>query len=677
MIPFRKIVFTALLLSFISCEKKAKLQSSSGRITQLLEKAQQNSDNVKLSQKFVDSAYTELESQKNDSLTRFLYRKTTAAYYNLGLYGKSKKSSRKIYSLSVDANDSASIARAMYYAADSYYGMAKNDSAYHFYNQAEKLYGQLNDLGTLGEIILYKAYIFYDAGEYVLCEAEAIKALRLLEKEDKTIHIYNCNNLIATALDGQNNNDEALKYFDMALRQLEKLRNEGYPEETIIYYAASCYNNMGLVYVKKNQYTDAIRLFNDALAYKDINSQYPALYAKALNNLAYAKFKAGDNSGLPQLFLKSLTLREELKNKSGIVASKIYLGEYYAAQKDTAKAINYLKQTYKEATEIKSSFDILNSLRLLSLIDKEKSSYYSGRYVKVNDSLIDNSKKNRDKFARIEYETDKLEIEKQKLAETNTQIIVVSTVALLLIAAMFMIYYLNARNKKLLLIQEQQRANEEIYQLMFDQQHKVDEARSEEKNRIAMELHDGILNNIYAVRLNLEFINKKADDESVNKRREFIRELQNVESEIRGVSHDLSRNSIFQTERSFKTLLEFMVSSQKNSDNTFFETDIAPTIEWDEYGNVVKANIYRIIQEAIQNINKYSKAKHAKVTIAENNSSIIVTATDDGVGFNPDKAKSGIGLKNLRKRAAVLGGILDIKSAKGEGTSITVVFPSI
>ncbi|MCR5861516.1 ATP-binding protein [Flavobacterium sp. J372] len=677
-ISVKAFVLFCFIITFVSCENKVGQDSGLGnRINELIDRSQNDSLNIGVRQKILDSAYSELEDYKNDTVTRYLYRRLSAAYYNLDLYGKAVTSARTTLNRGIEAKDSLSMARAYYYLADAHYGKGQLDSAFTYYSQAQKLYTEINDLGTLGEVLLYKAYIYYDLGEYALCETAAARALPLLQNENKIVHVYNCYNLIATSLDGLNDNQEALKYYELALRQLDGFRAEGYTDNDINLYKASCYNNMGGVYVKIKANWRAIQLYNEALTTNNLKEEVPALYAKLLNNLAYAKLKNGDDSDLPQLFFRSLNLRKELNNKSGIVASNIYLGEYYIAKRDTVKAVNYLKAAFAGATEIESNSEILSSLELLSAIDPKNANDYNSKRFDILKKLQIKAEQNKDKFARIEYETDKLEIEKEELAKTNNLIIVVSAVALLLIGAIFMIYYLNARNKKLLLIQQQQKANEEIYQLMFDQQHKIDEARSEEKNRIAMELHDGILNNIYAVRLNLEFINKKTDEESVTRRKEFIRELQNVESEIRGVSHDLSRNSVFHAERTFKTLLEFMINSQKNADETIFETNIDDSINWDNYNNVVKANIYRIIQEAIQNINKYSKAKHAAITVSEANGNIEVVIKDDGIGFDPDKIKGGgIGLRNLRKRAAALNGSINITSQPGNGASVKVIFPA-
>lgn len=675
MYKYVKILPLALLLLCIfSCEdKESKIAISKNHADGLIEKGK-NTEDPKTSKTYLDSAYTILSESPNDTTTRYHLRNLSATYYNKEFYDKAIKSSKQLYNLSSESKDSSGVARSLYISADAFYAKQNKDSAFYLYTQAEKLYKKINDLGRLGEVVLYKAYIYYDVGEYELCEDEAFKALTLLQNQKKEQDVYYCYNLIALALDGQNNNDEALKYYQNTLTQLEVLRGKAFSDEYADSYKATVYNNMGGVYVKKGEHKKATDIYNEALSYNNLETINPILYSKLLNNLAYAKFKSGDLKGLPGLFNKAFDIRKKNDDQSGMIASNLNLGEYYAAQKDTAAALIHLKKAYSDATAIKSHFEVISALKLLSEIDKRNSSYYSTQYFKVSKQLEEAAKKVRDKFARIEYETDRLEYEKEALIKKNSFIIAVSAVALLFLAAIFIIYYLNSRNKKLLLIQQQQKANEEIYQLMFEQQSKVESARQEEKNRIAMELHDGILNNIYAVRLNLEFINKKADEESILKRKEYIKELQKVETEIRGVSHDLSRNAIFQGDKSFKTLLEFMINSQKNTFETQFDLDIDPDINWDALGNVAKVNVYRIIQEALQNVNKYSQAKHAHVTVKKEGERVLVKVNDDGVGFNPDKAKGGIGIKNLKKRASMLNGELSIESAPGRGSTIEVVF---
>ena len=642
-------------------------------IQKLLDVSADNNLDDTIRGKYLDSAFVELADASNDSVTRNLYNKVGLGYYEIGRYKNAISTSKKNLNLASDVHDSLAMARAFYISGASYYLRSDKDSAFTAYQNAEKIYQALDAI-QLGDVILYKAYIYYDIGDYEMCESEAFRALKKLQSQHLNTKVYDCYNLIATALDGQDNSEEAIKYFEMALNKLEIFKEEGYTEDYIESLKGSCYNNMGLVYEKMGQLDKAISIYNKALTYTNISSTSPNLYAKLINNLGHAKFKKKDYSGLPTMFFRSLRIRDSLDNAAGEVASRINIGEYYIATGDTVKGIEYLKLAYRDANIIKSSTDMLTSLRKLADADKANSSYYNKKYFRITDSLKDVSKRNHNKFARIEYETEKLQDEKAALDRKNNFIIGVSVIVLLFVAAIFIIYYLNSRNKELLHIQEQQKANEEIYQLMFEQQGKIDSARSEEKNRIAMELHDGILNNIYAVRLNLEFSNRKTDEQAIENRKGFIKELQNVETEIRAVSHDLSRSIAFNQDKNFENILGFMITSQKNKFDTVFEADIDPDIDWEAMPNTHKVNVYRIIQEALQNVNKYSQAANVMVKVKKNINTILIAVADDGVGFDTQVAAEGIGLKNLKKRSEALNGNLEIESAIGAGTSIRVHF---
>jgi signal transduction histidine kinase len=666
------LVIVAMLLAF-SCDRSPVKKSTKGAIEKYLEKGSDLNLSELTREKNIDSAFSNLADANNDSITRVLYNKTGLYYYQIRKYKKALSVIKKSHRLASEVKDSLSMARALHIAGISYYEQSDKDSAFTAYQNAEKIFQAL-DSPDLGAVILYKAYIYYDIGEYEMCESEAFKALKKLQNQNLNTEVFNCYNLIATALDGQDNSEEAIKYFELALNKLEKFKDESYTEVEVEQLKSSCYNNIGLVYEKMGKLDDAIAIYNKALNYSSIKSSSPNLYAKLINNLGHAKFKKNDYSGLPTIFFKSLKIRDSLDNIAGEVASRINIGEYYIATGDTLKGIEYLKLAYRDASIIKSSTDMLSSLRKLADADRENSSFYNQRYFHITDSIKDVTKRNHNKFARIEYETQQLEDEKAALDRKNNFIIGLSVIVLLFIAAIFIIYYLNSRNKELLHIQEQQKANEEIYQLMFEQQGKIDNAKAEEKNRIAMELHDGILNNIYAVRLNLEFSNRKTDETAIENRKGFIKELQNVESEIRAVSHDLSRNVAFNQDKNFESILGFMITSQKNKFDTNFEADIDSDIDWEAMPNTHKVNVYRIIQEALQNVNKYSQALNVTVQVKKEDDGLLVAIIDDGVGFDTHIASEGIGLKNLKKRSESLNGKIEIESSIGKGTAIKVHF---
>lgn len=96
-------------------------------------------------------------------------------------------------------------------------------------------------------------------------------------------------------------------------------------------------------------------------------------------------------------------------------------------------------------------------------------------------------------------------------------------------------------------------------------------------------------------------------------------------------------------------------------------------IEWSKITEKQKVHIYRIIQEALNNINKYAQAPKCFILILKKNNRIIIRIHDNGVGFDLQKNKKGLGFKIFEERVNELGGALKIKSEQGKGTTIEVV----
>jgi signal transduction histidine kinase len=85
--------------------------------------------------------------------------------------------------------------------------------------------------------------------------------------------------------------------------------------------------------------------------------------------------------------------------------------------------------------------------------------------------------------------------------------------------------------------------------------------------------------------------------------------------------------------------------------------------------------VYRVVQEALTNCVRHAKATRIRVTVAGTDDSLAVSVKDDGVGINPESRKSGLGLRGIEERVRDLDGTLDIHSAPGVGTSLTIRIP--
>jgi len=653
---------------FVACHKK----THSDQFKETVLTALNNTDpkaSEPTKEQVTDTIYQYLSKYENDSVVRNLYFKVASKYYSLSKYEKFLRTVKKVYDLGIKQDDTSHIAKALYFFGDYYEQKSQLDSAYSFYSRSERLYTLQKDTLNSGRTQLYKAGILFDAGIFSESEFEAISALRLLSKTNNTRLIYESYVLLAIALNEVNDNSNSLKYFKLALQQLTKLEKENYPAEKIIKSRISCCNNMGRIYEKLNNHKKAIQSYQEGLRIKNLQEDYPKSYAMLLDNLAYSKMKTGNSNGVHQMLKESLRVSDSLNFKPIKVSNNINLGHYFLLQKDTTKALQYIKQGYALSQQIKSNELTIQSLKLLMENDLDNKTYYTNQYFKIDDSLQKVERITRNQFARIAYETDQIEEKNEILSKRNSNILIGSGIAILFSFGFFVIYRLRSKNKELFFIKEQQEANEKIYQLMLHQQSETELARSQERNRIAMELHDGIINSIFTTRFNLI----QLDAAQTHKKEELVKELEKTENEIRRVSHHLRQNILFE-DKSFPEIITNLVESQQNEFNTQFDVSLDKYIDWLVVSSEDKIHIYRIIQEALQNINKYANAKRCYVMLLKTADKITIRIWDNGSGFNTEKAKQGIGLKNIDDRIKALKGTLKISSEIGVGTTIEIVF---
>ncbi|WP_230470574.1 sensor histidine kinase [Flavobacterium cheongpyeongense] len=623
-------------------------------------------------EKYLDSIVTSLNDERNDSVSRDLYLKAGEEYYYLNNIRKSFTSSQIALNLSREAKDSSRIAKSLYFIGDCYENSQK-DSAYYYYLQAQKIYTLINDYEKLGRMHFNKAYVLFYDGNFVECEIELTKGLNYLKNSDNEKLLYSCNTLMGNCLEKLFMYEQALKYHQYALGNLKEMKKNNLDSDEVNNFNVSSVINICNLYDLKGEYSKSIKELNAVLT-KDLKKKWPRLYANVLSNLAYSKMKNKEYKNVEFMFLESLRIVDSLDYRSDAIYKKIYLGEFYLAQKDTLMSLKTLKEAYRSAVEMKNTNEILRTLRLLTKIDNRKKVFYANRYIDMIDSINSIRSKISNKYARIEYETITVEDENKILTKKNFYILIFSFAAFLILLSIFGFVYLKYKNKELKFVKQQQNDSDEIYQLLSEQNEIINKAKEEEKNKIARELHDGVMNKLYGVRMNLGFFNTKLDDKSIEKRKEYILELQNIENEIRTISHDLSRDSFLEGS-DFNTLLSNLIANQKGLSRARFKYIIEENFDWEQVQNIYKINVYRIIQEAVLNIHKYSRALNAEVKIQLSEDKILkLSILDDGIGFDINTVKKGIGLSNIKERANSLKGNLDILSGIGKGTEIIVMF---
>jgi signal transduction histidine kinase len=667
------IIVIFFFVLFGCTKKNAAVEASlpeEDSLTTYLSKANDFGSTTTKRKEYIQKAYTIISNQENDSLLRVNLFRVANRYYNLNDWNEYLKIAQLVLYKSISSEDTASVAKAYSYLGD-YYGSQKvSDSAFLYYFRAEKIYLDRKENYSLAKTRLNKAMLQFNESDFSGSEISALKALRVLKEEKANDLVYEIYNLLGNVYNELGEFDKAIEFNNKALSSLDK---EMTPVE--FQSRATSMNNLGLVYQNLNQHQKAIPYFEKGLKNKkDLLLYKPFVYALLLDNLGYSRFKLGKSKDLPELFYESLEIRKNLDLTIGIIISQLRLSEYFASKNDNVKSIYYSKEALVTARNSKNNRNLLLPLKRLAIIEPEKAAAYNKEYIHINDSLQKVDRNIADKFARIEYETDTIKQENTALTEQNRNLVYIFGSILILGMFLYIIKAQKAKNRELMYKQEQQNVNEQIYNLMISQQNNVETIRIKEKKRVAQELHDGVLGRMFGVRMNLDGLNNFLDEDAAKQRISYLNELKNIEQDIREISHDLNREKS-ELINNFVAIVDNLFEEQKKTFNSKLFSSIDTNINWEKMSNANKINLYRIVQESLQNINKYAKANSIDVKFKKVNSDLLLQITDDGIGFNVNKGKKGIGLQNMLSRINECKGTFEIKSKIGEGTIIKVTVP--
>ncbi|PKQ43761.1 two-component sensor histidine kinase [Confluentibacter flavum] len=581
------------------------------------------------------------------------------------------KDNHKALKLAIRLNDSLSLAEVNKNLGYYYFDISV-DSAYYYNNKAEKLYRNLKDNFTTALVLLDIALLQKNDKDYTGSEITSITGISLLDQLDESDEVimyksYFYNNL-GILFKELSQFDESIKYNLKAIDLKKRLKGNN----TMLIDNQK--NNLANVYKNSKDYDLAIKYYNEIFENKNLMAERPDFYAIVLDNYAHTLFLSQNYEQLPGLFLKALRICDSIGDSYKTIVINQHLAKYYnfKNQKDSAK---YYAYRAKDIAYPNYTDNLLESYAVIAEVEDDSIAVkYYDQYITLNDSLIKNERATRNKFVRIQYETNKIEEENIKITRERMWLLITSIVLIISSFLIYIVIHQRNKNKELKFIQKQQEANEEIYNLMLNQNESVEEARALEKKRISQELHDGVLGRLFGTRLSLDSLNMGTTPDAIKTRGQYINELKTIEHDIRKVSHEL--NTDFVAGSGFVDIINTLVETQTNVYNLKYKIDHDGAINWDEISNKNKIHIYRIVQESLHNIYKHANAKKIKISFKLKNDVICLLIEDDGSGFDVHKAKAGIGLKNINSRIKEINGTLDVISEKQKGTTIKINIPT-
>jgi len=578
-------------------------------------------------------------------------------------------SNLELESLAKQINDSTRLAEA-YWDRGAYYdspSVEQRDSAYFYLSKAQKIFEQLGD--DLPNAILLRAMAGIQAAindntGALVTLTEAIRLLSPLEDNKRLYQAYNTMGIASGALYEFN---KALEYYEIAE---DYLINSNSKDSEF----ASLENNIGLVYFELGDFKKAKSTYEKAISRDSLYILNPGLYAKLLDHLAMTDFHLGDMTAVEDKLYRSQFLRDSIGDLEGLSLNYYNLAVVNEKNGNRSDAFIFAGNARDLAREINNNLRYLESLKLMAKLDPENANSYNQEYIRVSDSLQQEERSIRNKFERIRFETAQTELENEVLSRQRLIWIGVAIGVLLLAMALFIIVIQRIKNQRLKFQQQQQEANQEIFNLMLAQKQKLEEGKQSEQKRISEELHDGILGEMNGVRMILLGLNKKADDSAIALREQAIEKLKEVQEEIRSISHELSDAS-YQKFNNFISSIDDLLKNTCESVGINYIFNYDQDLDWDNLQGITKINIYRILQESLQNCIKHAAATSVYVSFEINESDMVITIQDNGRGFDTTKSKKGIGHKNIKSRIEKINGRWYLRSAPGIGTTVLLEIP--
>ena len=202
-------------------------------------------------------------------------------------------------------------------------------------------------------------------------------------------------------------------------------------------------------------------------------------------------------------------------------------------------------------------------------------------------------------------------------------------------------------------------------------------ARESERTRIARDLHDDIGQRVASLSIALSRIQRQIPGAS-NPARQSLSELEQqstqLSADLRHLSHELHPGAL--EHLGLLEALRERCDDFKQESGLTVQLDVADA--WRDVSDALALCLYRVAQEALRNVATHAKAQNVTISLGQLNGHVMMHVADDGRGFDPT-AKSrrlGLGLVSLNERVHVLGGTLDVTTARGAGTRVAVTLPT-
>ncbi len=560
--------------------------------------------------------------------------------------------------------------------------------AHNNYIQGIELVKTLDDKKLLFQCYKTHGNLFYSNGFYEDALINYMTAMAIAEGENfltERIIIYNN---IGLVYGEQKSYEKAKQYIKKALLFDPPLE-----------IRKSIFNNLGIQYFRLIDYDSAFWCYQQSLKICDeLNSEVSK--AGPLSNIGEIYYyQQKYTEGLDCLFRA-----KEIYDQMGIKQEQIpvlsTLGRIFQNIGDYKNSIKYFKEGMAYAKESNNPLLIYKLHFNLAWAYKEAGQFdlswnNISEFQKIRDSIVSFESNRRIENLLAKFEIDQKEKEikllnkekelqvallaaKQSEVERHSQIrnitIISSFIIVIPILVLLIVYQQKIKANELLSLRNEEINKQKIFKLIRDHEIKnintTIEAQEKERKRIASDLHDGIGGTLAGIKLNLVKVKKEIGGQKLQN---IINKVDDTCQEIRNISHHLMPLKILQS--SFVEMIKYYLEEIAQSNSLKLSFCSYPKNMINQLSDETKIEVYRILQELVNNIIKHAHAKHIDVQITGNSGYINILFEDSGIGFDTSKTYQGIGLNNIQSRVRLLKGDFNIDSAIGRGTIVNIDIP--
>lgn len=616
-------------------------------------------------QEVIDGLKKELSGKPDPKRTAAIYSDLTWYYSNVSVdsalaYGK------KAVAASEKLNDSTLLAQVYSDIGAVYFRKPDFNNSKNYYLKAYKIRKIRKDYAGLAKINNNLANIYMNTDQQQAAMKTYLETLRYFESvNDKK------NASVAKANIGQLFTD--LRDYPKAFKYLKEAAD--YAEnENLKDRLCENYLNLAKAYQSKGDHKNAVFYNNKALANcKEIGNKKAT--GIIYQSLAIINTKT-KNDSLAQINLqKSEDLVQQYNSALDQANIKLSVVRKLLQEKKFAESYQLLLQIKPVFTKENSPRDLLYCYKYLIPVSAylnrpDSVAFYTNKYSALFEALLQKDAMQQTAELETKYQTakkEKLILEKEaENKRKNTWILGISLLAFFTAAIGYLIF----RQQKLKNKQQEQEFQLKSAIAQIETQNQLQEQRLS----ISRDLHDNIgaqLTFVISSVDNLKFGNRITDAKVTNQLTKISDFTKSTIVELRDTIWAMN-TSEFTFEDLHARILNFIEKAQSAKEDINFVFQIDDALKDQKFSSIVGINLYRTMQEAVNNAVKYAEATEISVKVADQKTQFKIEIKDNGKGFDTENTEAGNGLYNMKKRIEEVGGKWKITSAPGKGTDVQI-----